>query len=311
MKSARAAALLILLGLGLLLVPLAAEAQQAGKVPRIGLVFVGHGRPEPRHLLDPFKQGLSELGYREGQNIVLERRYAESQFERLPQLLADLTRLKVDVLVVGATPSALAAKRATNTIPIVVAAMADPVKDGLVASLARPGGNVTGFTFLAPELVPKRLELLKAALPEVSRVAALWHPGAYGEATMRDMVKATTEGAAQALGVELQLLGVGSLSDLDRTFSAVTPQHAGALLVFPSPMFYVEHRRIVNLVRKQGMPAMYAFREAVEAGGLMSYGASIPTSSIGRLLASTRFSRGQTRRNSPLSNPPSSSWLST
>jgi ABC-type uncharacterized transport system substrate-binding protein len=174
-----------------------------------------------------------------------------------------------------ATPAALAAKQATNTIPIVVAAMADPVRDGLVASLAGSGGNITGSTFLGPELVPKRLELLKEAVPRASRVAVLWHPGVYSERTMRDMLQ-ETEVAARALGVHLQLLGAGGPNDFERAFSAMSRARVDALVVFPSPMLYLEHRRIVDLVAKHQLPAVYPWREAVDAGGLMAYGASIP-----------------------------------
>ncbi len=226
-------------------------------------------------LTEAFGQGLGERGYVDGRNIAIEYRWAEGSLDRLPGLAADLVRLKVDVIVVGSTPSALAAKQATKTIPIVAAVMADPVGDGLVASLGRPGGNVTGFTFIAPELVPKRLQLLQEAIPRVSRVAALWHPGAQGEHTTRDMLK-EAEVAARALGMELQLLGVEGPNDFDRAFSAMTREHAGALIVFAGPMLYAERKRIVDFAAKQRLPAIYAWREPVAAGGLMSYGANIP-----------------------------------
>jgi len=168
----------------LLTAPLAAEAQQAGKVARIGYLVTGSlESPEMRARLDAFRQGLRERGYVEGQNILIEYRFADGKIERLPSLATELARLKVDLIGAGATPAARAAQQATTTIPVVAVAMGDPVRDGLVASLARPGGNITGSTFLGPELVPKRLELLKEALPKVSRVAALWHPGAFGERT--------------------------------------------------------------------------------------------------------------------------------
>jgi ABC-type uncharacterized transport system substrate-binding protein len=160
----------------LLAAPLAARAQPAGKVWRIG--YLGYSSPAlEQHLIGAFRQGLRDLGYVEGQNLVIEYRSAEGKRERFPELAAELIRMKVDVIVTLATPAALAAKQATHTIPIVVAAMADPVEDGLVASLARPGGNITGSTFLGPRLVPKRLELLKQVVPRASRVAVLWHPG--------------------------------------------------------------------------------------------------------------------------------------
>ena len=272
----RIGGLIVTLALSLLAAPPAAEAQQAKKVHRIGILLIGSREaPVTRALFDAFRQGLRERGYVEGQNIVIEYRSAQGKIERFPDLVAELVRLKVDLIFTGNTPAARAAKEATNTIPIVVAAMADPVGDGLIASLARPGGNITGSTFLGPELVPKRLELLKEAVPGASRVAVLWHPGVYGERTMRDMVK-ETEVAAQTLGVQLQLLEARGPNDFDRAFSAMSTGRAGALIVFPSPMFYNEHRRIVDLAAKSRLPAIYAFREAVEAGGLMAYGASIP-----------------------------------
>ena len=225
-------------------------------------------------VLDAFRQGLRERGYVEGQNIVIEYRAADGKIERFPGLATELIRLKVDLIVAGNTPAARAVQQATTTIPLVVAAMGDPVGDGLVASLARPGGNITGSTFLGPELVPKRLEMLKAALPTVSRVAALWHPGAYSGRTMRDMLK-ETEAAARTLGVQLQLVEVRGPDEFDHAFSTMTRERAGALIVFPSPMLFGERRRIVDLAAKHRLPSMAVAREFVELGGLIAYGASI------------------------------------
>ncbi len=272
----RTAGLILTLALGLLAATRAADAQQAAKVPRVGLLLPGRAlEPVSLRNTEAFKQGLLERGYVDGQNIAIEHRWAEGRLDRLPGMAANLVRLKVDVIVAVTTPSALAAKQATKTIPIVATAIADPVGDGLVASLARPGGNITGFTFLGPELVPKRLELLKEAIPRASRVAALWHPGVYSEPTMRDMLK-EIETAARALGVQLQLVGARGPDDFDRAFSAMTTERANALIVFPSPMLYAERRRIMDLAAKHRLPTIYAWREPVEAGGLMSYGASIP-----------------------------------
>jgi putative ABC transport system substrate-binding protein len=257
--------------------PLAAEAQQhTGKVPRIGMLLAfSPEHPQAREWSNAFREGLRELGYVEGQNIAIESRSAQGRFERVPDLLADLARLNVDVIFsMAGTPAARAAKQAYITIPFVAPAMGDPVSDGLIASLAHPGGYITGSSFLGPGLVSKRLELLKEAVPGASHVAALWHPGAYGERTMSDMLK-ETEAAAQALRVQLQLLEARGAYDFDGAFSEMTRQRAGALIVLPSPMFYGEHRRIVDLARKNRLPASYAFREAVAAGGLMSYGASL------------------------------------
>src|SRR6266699_2772916 len=220
--------LLITLALGLRMAPLGAEASPAGKVYRLGyLSSISPSAASSLHAA--FRQGLRDLGYVEGQNVAIEYRSAEGKLAQLPTLAAELVGLKVDVIVtLGGTPAAQAAKQATTTIPIVVAAMADPVRDGLVASLARPGGNITGSTFLGPELVPKRLEFLKEAVPGASRVAVLWHPGVYGEHTMRDMVQ-ETEGAAQTLGVQLQLLGAEGPNDFDSAFAAMSRGRADAL----------------------------------------------------------------------------------
>src|SRR3989441_7674752 len=169
-------------GVALLAAPRGGEAQQAAKVARIGYLGTGSlESPEIQANLNAFRQGLSDLGYVEGSGIHIEYRTADGKLEQLAALATELVRLKVDIIVAGATPAARAAQQATTTIPVVAVAMGDPVRDGLVASLARPGANITGSTFLGPELVPKRLEILKEAIPKISRVAALWHPGAFSE----------------------------------------------------------------------------------------------------------------------------------
>jgi putative tryptophan/tyrosine transport system substrate-binding protein len=229
---------------------------------------------DARFAFDAFRQGLRERGYVEGHNIVIELRAAEGRMERFPALASELVRVKVDVIVAGNTPAARAVQQATTTIPVVVPVMGDPVRDGLVASLARPGGNITGLTFLGPELVPKRLALLKQAIPTVSMVVALWHPGAYGERTMNDMMK-QAEAAARTLDVHLRLVAVQGSGELERAFSTIGEERADALMVFPSPMLFVERRRIVDLAAKRRLPSMAMGREFVELGGLLSYGASI------------------------------------
>jgi len=258
---------------GLLAAPLAAEAQQATKVARIG--YLGNSPTGFPHLREAFLQGLHDLGYVEGRNVVIEYRYAEGKLERLPALAAELVALKVDVIFVGGgTLTALAAKQATRTLPIVFADAADPVTSGLVTSLARPGGNVTGLYALAAELVGKRLELLKQAVPEVSRVAVLWHPGAVPEHTEKDMLKGA-EVAARALGVRLQFVEARGPADFDRAFSDMTRARAGALTMLPSTMFVNERRRLVDLAAKNRLPTVLAARVWVDDGGLMSYGPSI------------------------------------
>ncbi len=266
--------LAVVLTLSLILAPLAA-AQQAAKIARIGFLATGSlGSPETQATFDAFRQGLRERGYVEGQNILIEYRAADGKIERFPGLATELARLKVDVILAANTPAARAVQQATTTIPIVVPVIGDPVGDGLVASLARPGGNITGLTFLGPELVPKRLELLKQALPKVSRVAALWHRDAFSERTTRDMLKAT-EAAARTLGVQLQLVEVRGPNEFDRAFSTMISERADALIVFPSTMLFNERKRIVDLAAKHRLPSMSQAREFVELGGLIAYGASI------------------------------------
>jgi putative ABC transport system substrate-binding protein len=263
-------------GAVLLAAPLAAEAQALKKVPRIGWLLTGSlEAPEVQAVLDTFRQGLRERGYVEGQDIVIEYRPAEGKVERFPALAAELVQLKVDVIVAGTAAAARAARQATTTIPIVAPTMGDPVGEEFAASLSRPGGNITGLTFLGPELVPKRLELLKEALSKLSRVAALWNPGALSEGTTKDMLS-RTEAAARKLGVHLQLEAVRGPDDLDRAFSTFTRQRAHAFLMFPSAMFFNERRRVVGFARRHRLPSVYAGREFVELGGLISYGASIP-----------------------------------
>jgi len=248
--------------------PLAAGAQKKGKLPLIGLLNPGSADTPG---VVGFYAGLQELGYTEGLNITIERRYGDWNTDKFKELAADLAQLKVDVIVVASTTPARAAKQATRIVPIVVAGMADPVGDELVVSLSRPGGNVTGTTFLGPELIAKRFELLKDAISGLSRVAALWHPTAYGKRTMDGVVR-ETETSAQALGLQLQLVPAPGPGDLDGAFAAMTRERAEAVILLPSPMLYGEHKRIVELAAKSRLPAMYAAREFVEDGGLMSYG---------------------------------------
>ena len=197
---------------------------------------------------------------------------------------------------------ALAAKHARVTMPVIVPAMGDPVGDGVVVTLARPGGNITGSTFLGPALVPKRIELLKEAIPGLARVAALWHPGAYGERTMTGMLK-ETEAAGQKLGVQLQLVQARSANDLERAFSTMTREHARALIVLPSPMFYGEHKRIVDLALTSRLPAIFAFREAAEAGSLMSYGANLSDLFRRGAVQADRILRGAKPADLPVEQP--------
>ena len=255
--------------------PLAAQAQQPGKVPRIGfLVTASFDTPEFRATRDSFVQGMRELGWVEGQNFIVEYRSAEGRQERFPSLALDLVRMNVDLILAGATPHARAAQQATRTIPIVVPGMSDPVDDGLVASLARPGGNVTGLSNLNADLVGKCLEYFTQAVPAARRIAVLWQPGAFGEHTEKEMLKAA-EVAARVLGIELQFVEARGPADIDKAFSEITGARADAVAVLVSGMLLGERQRLVDLAARNRLPVIYTFRELVDAGGLMSYGTSL------------------------------------
>jgi putative ABC transport system substrate-binding protein len=257
-------------GAVLLAAPLAADAQQARKVPRIG--FLGARAPsESSPLIDAFRQGLRELGWVEGQNIVIDYRFAEGRLDRLPDLAAELVRLKVDIIVAHPTAGAVAAKNATGTIPIVMISVGDPIGLGLIASFARPGRNATGLSYSAGlEIVGKQLELLKETVPKVRRVAILSNPanpsrpGAIKEVNL----------AARSLGVQLQILEARGPNEFDGAFAAMTTERVGALLVMLDAMFSLHRTRLADLAARSRLPAAYGSRESVEAGGLMSYGPS-------------------------------------
>jgi len=227
-----------------------------------------------RVTLQAFVTGMRELGYVDGQNITIERTLSEANADRLREAAAEMVKHNVDVIVTLSTTAARPAKQATSLIPIVAIGMADPVDDELVASLAQPGGNVTGTTFLGPQLVTKRLQLLSEIVPQHSRVAVLWHPHAYSNRTMDGMVK-EAERAAQTLAIQLQFVPANDPEEITGTFSAISRDRADALCVFPSPMLFAEYQRIVGIVAEKRLPTIYAAREGVELGGLMSYGANL------------------------------------
>ncbi len=261
---------IVVLAFGLLLTLLAAEAQQVGKVPRIGILPPGP-ISERVHLWEAFRQGLRDLGYVEGQNIILVFPSAEVKPERLPELAAELVSLKVDIIVAAAGPAVRAAQQATKTIPIVAPVMTDPVEIGFAASLARPGGNITGLTLISSDLSGKRLELLKTVVPGVSRIAVLFNPTApITPPQMRE-----TKVAARTLGVQLQFLEVRDPDDFERVFQAAAKERAGALITLDDSFVFTHHARIVKLAAKSRLPAIYGFREFVQAGGLMSYAANL------------------------------------
>jgi putative tryptophan/tyrosine transport system substrate-binding protein len=254
------------LALVLFVTPFAADAQRPGHVPRIGWLALAS---PPLIELEGLRQGLRELGYVEGQNIVIEDRYAEGKSERLPDLVAELVRLKVDVLLAAGGAPTRAAKQGTTTTPI-VSVSGDPVAAGFVLGLARPGGNITGLTQFTTELSGKRLELLKETLPRLTRVAVL----AYTAAPLTDL--RTTESAAQALGMQLQRLEIQEPAELEHAFTTMTRARADALIVLPSQVFFALRTQITELAAQHRLPAMYEGKEFVEAGGLISYGPSVP-----------------------------------
>jgi putative tryptophan/tyrosine transport system substrate-binding protein len=248
-----------------------AEAQQPVKTSRIGILM--SGSPEPRRaILDAFRQGLRDLGYIEGNNIVIEYRFSEGMDERLPELAAELVRLKVDVIVTSGIAPPVAAKKATKTIPIVMGVVGDAVGTGLVGSLAQPGGNVTGLTLLGPELNGKRLEILKETVPKLSRVAVLLNPANQGSTSYRKEV----EVAARSLGVELHRVEASRPNELASALSETKMGRAQALLTLNDTMFFSQQVQIANLSIKTGLPAMFPESEYVNAGGLMSYGPHLP-----------------------------------
>ena len=256
---------------GLLVTPIAVEAQQAGKVPRIGYL-VQNSVEISRPTFTAFREGLRERGWIEGQNIVIEFRYADGNLDQLPALVAELIRLKVDVIVTTSSGTSWAAKNATQAIPIVMGASANALGEGLVSSLSHPGGNITGMTFISgSEIAGKQLQLLKEVAPATSRVALLTNPTNRAHAGFANEVKL----AARSFGAQVQVLEASNPGQLDNAFAAITKERGTALLVLTDSMFVGLHPRIANLAAKSRVPALYSQREFVDAGGLISYGPSL------------------------------------
>jgi len=257
--------IIVTLALGLLAVPLASEAQPAGKVRRIGLLGLGcTDSPRSQYQREVFLQGLRAFGWVEGQNLAIECRSTD--------LAAELVRLPVDVIVTGGERQSLAAKQATSTIPIVMAVSAAPVEAGLVASLARPGGNVTGLSIMAPEGGGKRLELLKDAVPQASRIAVLWNAAHPGKA----LEWQATQAMARTMGVTLHSVEVRGPDDFDGAFATIARERPDALIVFSDALILTHQRRIVDFATQHRLPMMSSNKEFAESGGLMTYGASVP-----------------------------------
>jgi putative ABC transport system substrate-binding protein len=265
--------LMALLAVAVLVVPLAGEAQQAATLPRVGFLF-------PASLSDPrippfaqaFRQGLHELGYVEGQNIAIEFRWAEGQYDRLPGLAAELVRLKVNVIVAAGLPAVQAAKQATGTIPIIMMNVGDPVASGIVASLARPGGNITGLSLITPALVGKQLEMLKEVVPKVSRVAILANPDNPSHA----LLVQHAQDAGRALGVLLQPLRARDRGEIDSAFAAITTERAGAVIVLLDTVLLDHRARIADHAIRRRLPTVFGVSQFAEAGGLLAYGPNLP-----------------------------------
>ncbi len=256
----------------LLVAALTVEAQPTTTVPRIGFVEAG-SRSANQHLLDAFRRGLRDLRYVEGQNIVIEDRWAEGRADRFPELIAELLRLKVDVIVVASTPGASAAKKSTSRIPVVVWGVSDPVGIGIVASLARPGGNITGVALGTEDGLPgKRVELLKDAVPSLTRAAALWNPDAR---SLEPQVK-ELRAAATALKIALTTFEVRNAGDFDGVFRAISQAHVGGLIVVADPLTFRHRENIVRLATQARLPTMFGFSEFARIGGLMAFGPSVP-----------------------------------
>jgi putative ABC transport system substrate-binding protein len=264
----------VALTFGLLAAPLGAGAQQPAKIPRVGILFFGvpASPSEPAPLGRALVEGLRNLGWVEGRNVTFEWRYAEGKADRYPALAAELVALKVDVLVASSTPGALAARQATNTIPIVMVAVSDPVGSGLVGSLAHPGGNVTGLSLLAPALSAKRLDLFKQTMPKLARAAVLWNTSNAG---MMLRFK-ETEAASRALGVTIESVGVHGPDDFENAFAAIVRLRPDALVVLADTVTVTHRRRTIDFATANRLPAIYEAREFTNDGGLMSYGISMP-----------------------------------
>jgi putative ABC transport system substrate-binding protein len=249
--------------------PLAAHAQQPAKVLRIG--FLGNSTAAlEANLIGPFRDGLSALGYVEGRNVVIEYRWAEGKYESFAGLIAELIALKVDVIVTAGTPATLAVKKATTRVPLIMIAVGDPVGTGIVASLARPGGNITGLSSMAPDLEGKRLELLREVAPGLSRIAVFWNPANAFNAGAMKQVRA----AAEALRISVLPLAVRTAEELDGAFAAIVKERPEALIVFADRIFLHNRMRMMEFAAKNRLPSVNAYQELVEAGGLMSFGPS-------------------------------------
>jgi putative ABC transport system substrate-binding protein len=261
----------LVVALGYLLAPLAAQAEQTGNTHRIG--FLGNSTAAlEANLVDPFREGLRERGYVEGQNLLIEYRWAEGKYERFPALVGELLALKVEVIVTAGTPATLAVKKATQSVPLVMVAVGDPVGTGIVPSLSEPGGNITGLTSISTEMDGKRLELLKEVTPDVSHVAVLWN----SVSPLQTLAEKRVRAAAQVLRIKVLSLGVRNPEEIENAFVTIARERPGALLVLADRLFLHHRARIMDFAARQRLPGVHAYRELVVAGGLMSFGPSYP-----------------------------------
>ena len=276
-----------------------AHAQQPKKVPRIGFLSVGSSSSMSSEDVKAFRQGLRDLGYVEGQNLIIEWRFAEGKREELAALASDLLRLKVDVIVATGTQATAAAKRTTGTTPIVMAFSADPVGTGLVASLSHPGGNVTGLSEMSPDLAGKRLELIREAVPRVTRVAVLWDRSRPANIAVLEEIEA----AARGYGVQIQSLAVRSANELEGTFRAATKERAGALIVPSGALINLHGAEIARLAIRSRLPSIWETKNYVDLSGLMSYGPSL--SDLHRRAATyvDKILKGRTPADLPVEQP--------
>ena len=289
----------LLMLLALLAAPLATEAQPA-KVARIGYLSpLSVSADGSQRLFEAFRNGLTELGYAEGRNIAIESRWAAGKYERLPSLAAELVRLRMDVIVTAGVPAILAAKKATSRIPIIMAVVVDPIATGLVASLARPGGNVTGMSVMAPDLVGKQLEMLKEIAPKASRVAVLWNPANPGNTPQLR----AAELAARTLGMRLQPQEARSPREIDSAFAAMSKEGAGAVVVLLDVMFIDQGTRIADLAARRRLAAVYGLAEHVRAGGLMAYAPSFPNNYRRAAVFVDKILRGANPGDLPIEQP--------
>src|SRR5215470_7786773 len=285
--------LAVVVAVSLLIAPFTAAAQRAAKVPRVGVFFASNPTATTRNL-EAFTQGLRERGYVEGQNIVLERRYGEARAERMAEVAAELVRMKVDVIVATTDQPISAVKRQTRSIPIVMVNSIDPVGTGFVASLAHPGGNITGVSMMSPELGGKRLELLREALPQLSRLAVIWNPDVRGAVVEYKELEAP----ARSLGLRLQSVEVSHADDLAAAFAAIVDARSEAVVVISAgPVMFANRARIASLAQKHRLVSMYGQQDFADAGG--------------QPRSWTRSSRAPGRATCRSSSPPSSSWSST